>query len=1130
MCTTTWNEQNKEKEYINMKTRKRIFTLFLALALIGSQFSLVGYSTIGGYEPIDGTPVQSVPPESLDEGEIWTGKSVAYHGDGTVTVTLSAWGSTWINPTNPGTPQLPLDPDKPYVKITDHIGEFKVNTETLPIGLSISDNNTVVWNVNQSNILGSSPAEVSFDIYLDEDNWRMGYWYSTGIADVHFYPVIGNPFYWTMVETTYDSFTTSMNWNNGNGLNSGTITDNILGFTIVLGSNTSLANQRSADAQPSHWANNARVGNQTYFWHLEWLKGGGPKTHIFTIRDLETPGIDITYEIVFLNAGGNTSIAGGRTLTSVNYFHRTFEENNPGRPFRWENDAVIKSLDVVAQVMLRPNSQPLGDLQINKDLQGWFTDWGVGYDVAFNAVLRTDEGFYLTFDELSVDEYGLHQYVYSGLVGTETLATVVAFSSNVPAVIRDMPVRETGAPGALTKTYFVEEILDAGGDLIEVTYSFNEIGFQLIENELMQATVTNNYQHGVGRLEIYKLFDGFAKDWGVNDDTEFRVRIWDVDAGNYLLFKNYQQPDGSFWCVGNHEFGLTERYEDMPIMEIPITANSPLKLSNLWTWGSYRVEEVRTTSTEPIQSYWDDFWNNTELDRDFGFNNRADGAWIDGTWLRETWIDFWEAVPEITDAAEWDEDNYWTWGVSYSENNSERALDYGETITITMSNHYKYSSGNMTIVKDLAGYPEHWGVDEFTEFSAGVKVYGSDDYLFFSLNEDGSFEYRPEGEKYTGELIQLLPFSAVNPAVIKGIDTEINYIVEEVFDKGSEIYSKFATGAFNVAIDYDKNDSALGGNIIATVTNTFEHGTGTLAIKKQLIDEPLSINADTDFYATVRDSVDVDNLYFVLQDSVTNTWRSVGNDIDWINKHVEEPIHNEIPFSVNKPAILTNMWPGCVYVVEELPSIFYKAEYEPLDIMWNGDELETLITNIFQHNTVLTYYTVTYDGNGYTDGVVPDSEVHREGNIVVVQEQGNMDREQYRFIGWNLQQDGKGEWWQPDETFAMPDHDVILWAQWELDIEPPPTEPPPTKSPSTAPPQTDPLPTSPPSNPSSTTSANTPTEAMANLYKSVPTDSPKTGDNRVIDLLIWMFTGALATMAGVLAFTVVKHRMKLNDK
>ncbi len=76
-------------------------------------------------------------------------------------------------------------------------------------------------------------------------------------------------------------------------------------------------------------------------------------------------------------------------------------------------------------------------------------------------------------------------------------------------------------------------------------------------------------------------------------------------------------------------------------------------------------------------------------------------------------------------------------------------------------------------------------------------------------------------------------------------------------------------------------------------------------------------------------------------------------------------------------------------------------------------------------------YSVTYHGKGSTGGDVPiDTATYRHTNLVTVLDPEPLVRTGWVFTGWNTAADGTGTWYQPDDEFPMPDHDVALYAQW----------------------------------------------------------------------------------------------------
>ncbi|HAQ40114.1 MAG TPA: hypothetical protein DCM73_04285, partial [Clostridiales bacterium] len=81
-------------------------------------------------------------------------------------------------------------------------------------------------------------------------------------------------------------------------------------------------------------------------------------------------------------------------------------------------------------------------------------------------------------------------------------------------------------------------------------------------------------------------------------------------------------------------------------------------------------------------------------------------------------------------------------------------------------------------------------------------------------------------------------------------------------------------------------------------------------------------------------------------------------------------------------------------------------------------------------------YTVTYDGNGNTSGIVPtDSNEYAYNSEVTVKGQESLAKTGYHFTGWNTEADGTGTSYQLDAKFGMPTNDVILYAQWSANTD-----------------------------------------------------------------------------------------------
>ena len=76
-------------------------------------------------------------------------------------------------------------------------------------------------------------------------------------------------------------------------------------------------------------------------------------------------------------------------------------------------------------------------------------------------------------------------------------------------------------------------------------------------------------------------------------------------------------------------------------------------------------------------------------------------------------------------------------------------------------------------------------------------------------------------------------------------------------------------------------------------------------------------------------------------------------------------------------------------------------------------------------------HKVVYHGNENDGGAAPtDNNNYIEGVVVTVKGQGSLTNTGYKFIGWNTRADGDGDWYHHDDTFAMPDENVDLYAIW----------------------------------------------------------------------------------------------------
>ena len=493
-------------------------------------------------------------------------------------------------------------------------------------------------------------------------------------------------------------------------------------------------------------------------------------------------------------------------------------------------------------------------LTIRKALDGDYPRWGVGNDTLFRARIKTSQDRYLTFSGAAPN------YTYSG---TSATGSEIVFSVSSAAIV-------TGIPVGTVCT--IEEIVPVDARFLP-NYSKNTFAIPGSgANE--EAVVTNMYApdpQRVGDLIISKRLAGSFADWGVDVNTVFTARVKDVTDRNatyYLQFKRL--PDGNYEAV---KIGTG-------ITDIQFSAGKPVVLSELWDDREYEVEEIgganfratysgngrlpiRGNLNVAVTNTYDHGTGNLVISKrlagsygDWGVDgntvylvrvrDNTDGNYLlfelqpDGRYLavgnngstnpsndtREVlrvtasrpivvaglWANHVYEVVEAGGA------NYTS---SYSVNKAP--LPPGGNLNVVITNTYERGAGNLVIRKVLEGFIGDWGVDENTVFTARVKDDTDKNYLLFTLQDDGTYlAFANNGsDKPTSDARELVRFTAGRPAVIKGVWANHVYIVEE--EKG-----------VNFDTAYSGNGVMLpqGGNMNVSITNTYEHGTGRLVVKK----------------------------------------------------------------------------------------------------------------------------------------------------------------------------------------------------------------------------------------------------------------------------------------------------------
>jgi uncharacterized repeat protein (TIGR02543 family) len=75
-------------------------------------------------------------------------------------------------------------------------------------------------------------------------------------------------------------------------------------------------------------------------------------------------------------------------------------------------------------------------------------------------------------------------------------------------------------------------------------------------------------------------------------------------------------------------------------------------------------------------------------------------------------------------------------------------------------------------------------------------------------------------------------------------------------------------------------------------------------------------------------------------------------------------------------------------------------------------------------------YSVTYRGNGHTEGSEPSGTTHGYGDNAAVKTQGTLAKSGYTFAAWNTETDGTGTSYAPGGTISSISGNKTLYAQW----------------------------------------------------------------------------------------------------
>ena len=111
----------------------------------------------------------------------------------------------------------------------------------------------------------------------------------------------------------------------------------------------------------------------------------------------------------------------------------------------------------------------------------------------------------------------------------------------------------------------------------------------------------------------------------------------------------------------------------------------------------------------------------------------------------------------------------------------------------------------------------------------------------------------------------------------------------------------------------------------------------------------------------------------------------------------------------------------------------------------SGNSLASYKSCVFLFKKI-TMQTVSYNGMGNTDGMVPEADAGLKtgtqytvkppsDNFLKIDEEGNV----YLFVGWTTQEDGSGKTYLPGDTISIGYEDITLYAKWETGADEPET-------------------------------------------------------------------------------------------
>jgi len=610
-------------------------------------------------------------------------------------------------------------------------------------------------------------------------------------------------------------------------------------------------------------------------------------TYLIFNAGYECVGESATGSVVEFSIGAPVTLTG--LISGKTYMVEEMLPMDSPYSYQVEYDGAISSDVIVSPgyshvaTVFNIYNAPTGDLIINKRLAGSHDDWGVNNNTIFRARVKdVESNNYLIFDS---------NYEYTGT--KSAIGTYVEFSVGQPVILTKLEA---------DRTYLIEEV-SGTNYIINYKYPGPEDNVTIVGNSNSTVTITNTYEHGTGELIINKRLAGSYTDWGVDNNTTFKVAVFDHgDAGTPHVPPErlrFIKIENGYRCVGNDSEGFSElpphggawQPEDWT-NEIIINSGSATNITNLWANQRYEVIEIEGSHYE----------------------------------------------------------------ATYTGNNE--TFPDGGNMRVTITNMFEHATGNLIINKNLAGGYTDWGVDNNTTFKLEVFDHGEmgtphsppqrlrfietdSGYRCVGNDDDGFSELPPHGgawqpEDWTNEII-----------ISKGSPVNITNLW------ANQIYEVIEHGGAHYVATYIGNNVEFpdGGNGIITITNTYEHGTGYLIINKWLDGNytDWGVNSSTTFKAKIYDETAGNYLIFKNYKELDSSYRCVGNDYDGLSEEYFGTTIDEVEFRSGVSTILSNLWANHTYTVEEISGTQYVASYiGNTSLLLESENISVIVINNYE--------------------------------------------------------------------------------------------------------------------------------------------------------------------------------------